>query len=158
MLDSSRELLGVQDATIDNKGRLAIPAKFREILRAYDSPVLYTTLKSRTHLLLYPEQNWRTVVEEELPKMNGNPTLRAIGQLMQSHMEKLTPDSAGRILLPPRLRSLMEFAEDKDVVVAGRTDRLEMWSRTRWDEQTGAILDMDPAALEAELAKNNVRI
>ncbi len=158
MLDSKHELLGVQDATIDSKGRLAIPAKFREPLCAYDSPVLYTTLKMRSHLLLYPEQNWRTVVEEELPKLTGHPTLRGIAQLMQSNMEKLTPDAAGRILLPPRLRSLTEFAQDKEVVMVGHTDRLEIWSRTRWDEQTAAILDIDPAVLEAELAKSNVRI
>ncbi|MCV2509786.1 MAG: division/cell wall cluster transcriptional repressor MraZ, partial [Neisseriaceae bacterium] len=64
----------------------------------------------------------------------------------------------GRILIPPRLRSLVEFGQDKEVVMVGRADRLEVWGKARWDQETNAILDMDPEALEAELSQTDLRI
>ena len=157
MFDEQQELLGVQDATIDGKGRLSIPAKFRDALSSFDSPVLYTTLKTSSHLLLYPEPSWRSFIDDELPKMQGVPTLRQVGKLMQNNVEKLTPDSSWRILIPPRLRELLNF-NDKDVVIAGSGVRLEVWSKVEWDKQTAAVLDISDDALEAALAESGVRI
>lgn len=157
MFDEQQELLGVQDATIDGKGRLAIPAKFRDALSSFDSPVLYTTLKSKTHLLLYPEPSWRSFIDNELPKMQGEPTLRQVGKFMQNNVEKLTPDSSWRILIPPRLRELLNF-NDKDVVIAGSGVRLEVWSKEAWDKQTAAVLEISDDALEAALAESGVQI
>ena len=157
MFDEQQELLGVQDATIDGKGRLSIPTKFRDALSSFDSPVLYTTLKTRSHLLLYPEPHWRSLISDELPKMQESPVLRGIGKLMQNNVEKLTPDASWRVLIPPRLRELLNF-DDKDVVVVGSTNRLEVWSRSEWNRQTADILDIDPADLENALAASGVRI
>ncbi|MCV2502533.1 MAG: cell division/cell wall cluster transcriptional repressor MraZ, partial [Neisseriaceae bacterium] len=92
---------GVQELSIDSKGRLAIPAKFRESLREFTPAVLCTTLKNRTHLLLYPEPNWVGVRDQlmNLPT-TGNRTLQQFQQLVLGNMEKLEPDAAGRILIP----------------------------------------------------------
>ncbi|MBR7001476.1 MAG: cell division/cell wall cluster transcriptional repressor MraZ [Neisseriaceae bacterium] len=157
MFDEQHELVGVQDATIDGKGRLAIPAKFRDALSSFDSPVLYTTLKTRSHLLLYPEPSWRSFIDNELPKMQGSALLRSVGALMQNNVEKLTPDASWRILIPPRLRELLNF-NDKDVVVAGSSTRLEVWSKVEWDKKTAAVLDIPDEDLEMVLAESGVRI
>ena len=157
MFDEQHELVGVQDATIDGKGRLAIPAKFRDALSSFDSPVLYTTLKTRSHLLLYPEPSWRSFIDNELPKMQGSSVLRGVGKLMQNNVEKLTPDASWRILIPPRLRELLNF-NDKDVVVAGSSTRLEVWSKVEWDKKTAAVLDILYEDLETALAESGVRI
>lgn len=157
MFDEQHELVGVQDATIDGKGRLAIPAKFRDALSSFDSPVLYTTLKTRSHLLLYPEPSWRSFIDNELPKMQGSAVLRSVGALMQNNVEKLTPDASWRILIPPRLRELLNF-NDKDVVVAGSSTRLEVWSKVEWDKKTAAVLDIPDEDLETVLAESGVRI
>ncbi|MFH4354899.1 MAG: division/cell wall cluster transcriptional repressor MraZ [Neisseriaceae bacterium] len=150
---------GVQDVSIDRKGRLAIPTKFREILFSLRSPTLCATLKNRQYLLLYPEDNWAAVREAlmNLP-ISGNRILQQFQQLVLGNMEKLQLDAAGRILIPPRLRNLLEFGLDKEVVLVGRADRLEIWGKVRWDQETNAILDMDPAILETELSQTNLRI
>ena len=152
-------LNGVQDLSIDSKGRLAIPAKFREVLRSFAPSTLCITLKSRTHLLIYPEKNWSAVRHElmALPT-SGSRILQQFQQLVLGNMEKLEPDGAGRILIPPRLRQLVEFAQDKEVVMVGRADRLEVWGKARWDEETRAILDLDPALLEQELSNTGLRL
>lgn len=150
-------LNGVKNSTIDDKGRLAIPATFRDVLSSLDSAVLCTTLKSRSHLLLYPEYSWKPIEAEllNLP-ISGNEVLRHFQSLVLTNMERLTPDNSGRILLSANLRSLVDL--NKDVVVAGRSDRLEIWDREVWYQQMDAILDVDPKTLERELASTNLRI
>lgn len=150
---------GVQELSMDNKGRLAIPAKFKEVLREFDSTILCITLTCRTHLLLYPELYWAGVREQfmNLP-IQGNHKLRRFQKLVLGHMEKLELDSAGRILIPPRLRNLVDFGQDREVVMVGNADRLEIWSKVCWDRETNAILDVDPEDLEAELSQTNLRI
>ena len=150
---------GVQEIAIYNKGRIAIPAKFRDALSQYASPFLCTTLKRRSHLLLYPESTWQAVSAQlmNLPT-SGKKVLQQFQQLVLGHMEKLEPDASGRILIPPRLRSLVDFGDAKEVVMVGRGDRLELWGKVRWDAETNAILDMDPTMLEEELSQTDLRI
>lgn len=152
------EFLGVQEATIDSKGRLAIPAKFRDTLSAFDSGVLYATLKAKTHLLLYPASQWQIVKSEELPKMNESSLLRGVANLMKGNAEKINPDGSWRILIPPRLRSLTDFSDDKDVIFVGNDNHLEIWSIQAWDAQMANTLSIAPEDLEAALAEHNVRI
>lgn len=150
---------GVQDVIIDNKGRLAIPAKFKDVLNHFSSNKICITLKNRQNLLLYPEQNWEQVSCQlmELPTAKSR-ILQRFQQLVLGNMEKLIPDNSGRILIPSRLKSLMEFAIEKDVVMVGRADRLEIWGKNTWDKQTNEILDIDPKMLEQELSATNLRI
>ena len=74
---------GVQEIAIDNKGRIAIPAKFRDALSQYASPFLCTTLKRRSHLLLYPESTWQAVSAQlmNLPT-SGKKVLQQFQQLV----------------------------------------------------------------------------
>lgn len=150
---------GVQDIIIDIKGRLAIPSKFKDVLNSFSSNKLCITLKSRKNLLLYPEQNWITVSNQlmNLPASKSS-IVQSFQQLVLGNMEKLTPDNSGRILIPLRLRSLMEFANEKEVVMVGRADRLEIWGKNTWDKQIKDILDIDPKLLEKELSETNLRI
>lgn len=148
---------GVQELTIDAKGRLAIPTKFRTpLLDACDSK-LYVTLENRDYLLLYPEPAWRAVEAQllDLPVV-GNSVLKRYQQLLLGHAEMLVPDNTGRILLPPSLRKLVRF--DADVTLVGRGNRMELWSRAAWDEQTLAALDIDEEDLAEELGKTTLRL
>ncbi len=148
---------GVQELNIDSKGRLAIPAKFRELLLRHYSPLLVTTLGARTHLWLYPEPNWREVERQllNLPTA-GKPVLAAYQNLVLHNAETLELDSAGRILLPAHLRQKVEF--DKDVTLVGRSNRLELWGSERWNEETNRILDLDPDVLADELSQTDLRL
>ena len=109
--------------------------------------------------LVIPESTWQAVSAQlmNLPT-SGKKVLQQFQQLVLGHMEKLEPDASGRILIPPRLRSLVDFGDAKEVVMVGRGDRLELWGKVRWDAETNAILDMDPTMLEEELSQTDLRI
>lgn len=148
---------GVQELTIDAKGRLAIPTKFRTPLIEDFDGHLFVTLEHRDYLLFYPEAAWK-VVEEQLLQLPvaGNAVLKRFQQLVLGHAERLIPDGSGRILLPPSLRKLVRF--DTEVTLVGRGNRMELWSREAWDQQTAAALDIDEEDLAEELAKTSLRL
>ena len=121
---------GSHDLTIDTKGRLAIPAKLREVLsRRFktdeNEPNWVVTLDSRKRLLFYPESEWEKVEQKLLNlNVNGKPNLQLYQNLLLHNAETLEMDSAGRVLLPANLRRLVNF--DKEVSLLGRVNRLEL--------------------------------
>ena len=105
---------GSHDLTIDTKGRLAIPAKLREVLsRRFktdeNEPNWVVTLDSRKRLLFYPESEWEKVEQKLLNlNVNGKPNLQLYQNLLLHNAETLEMDSAGRVLLPANLRRLVK--------------------------------------------------
>lgn len=129
---------GVSILSVDNKGRLAVPAKYREVLLRHYSPTLVVTLESDDHLLLYPEKNW-TVVQEKLLKLpTGNPVLKAYQRLVLGYAESQNMDGSGRLLLPAVLRELV--ALNKEVALVGMGNRFELWDIEKWKTQTQEAL------------------
>ncbi|MDO4694163.1 MAG: division/cell wall cluster transcriptional repressor MraZ [Eikenella sp.] len=148
---------GMHELSIDSKGRLAIPAKFRELLSRRYSPALVVTLDSRSHFLLYPEEEWqKTAAAVMAMDVNGKPHAKRYQSMVLHNAETLELDSAGRILLPAHLRRRVDF--DKEVTLVGRVDRLELWGRERWEADMNALLDMDTDELDAELAEAGFRL
>lgn len=148
---------GAYELSIDNKGRLAIPAKFRELLTRHFRPALVATLEKRSHLFLYPEASWHTVVAQllQLP-VAGNKVLQAYQNLLLHNADLLELDNAGRILIPQHLRKLITF--EREVYVVGRANRIEVWGKKLWEEQNNAALDMDTEILAAELSKTQLQL
>ena len=148
---------GVHELSIDSKGRLAVPAKFRDILLRRYTPALVVTMDSRRRLLMYPEIEWERVSQQLLAlKVNGNPVLQRYQNLLLHHAELLEWDSAGRILLPPNLRKRVDF--DKEVTLAGRANRLELWGRADWEAEMNQALDVDPEELDEQLAQTDLQL
>ena len=115
--------MGEYSHTLDSKGRLIIPNKFREDL----GEEFIVTKGLDGCLFVFPLNEWQALEEK----------LRAL-PLTQKGLDK-----QGRILLPATLR---EFAGlDKDVVLTGMLNRVEIWSREKWIENTNAG-DMDDIA------------
>lgn len=114
--------------TIDSKGRLIIPAKFREAL----GDKFITTKGLDNCLFLYPQDEWQNF-EEKLKKLPiSQPNARAFVRFFFSGAAECEFDKQGRILLPANLR---EYAAlDKDVVVVGVMSRIEIWDAERWKE------------------------
>ena len=119
---------------LDAKGRLSIPSKFREVLSDHQEEVLILTNFDSCLLGFTPEE-WRTL-EEKIRGQSMFSTMlrkdmRAFVRYFFSGASECPIDRQGRILIPPALR---EFAGlEKDVVLAGLANRLEIWSRKRWD-------------------------
>jgi len=114
--------------TIDGKGRLFVPAKFREALGEK-----FIATKGLEHcLFVYPPAEW-TALEERLRSLPfTQPDVRAFVRFFFSGATECEVDKQGRILLPANLR---EYAQlEKDVVFVGVSSRVEIWSQTLWAE------------------------
>ena len=153
---------GSHDLTIDTQGRLAIPAKLREVLsRRFktdeNEPNWVVTLDSRKRLLFYPESEWEKVEQKLLNlNVNGKPNLQLYQNLLLHNAETLEMDSAGRVLLPANLRRLVNF--DKEVSLLGRVNRLELWDREQKQAETEAALSIDENELNFDLSQTDLQL
>ncbi len=120
--------MGEYNHTIDAKGRLIVPSKFREAL----GEEFVVTKGLDGCLFVYDNNEW-TAFEEKLkalPLMNKES--RKFVRFFLAGAANVEVDKQGRILIPSVLR---EFAElDKDVVLVGVGSRIEIWSKTKWEE------------------------
>ena len=137
--------MGEYNHTIDAKGRLIVPAKFREILG--DNFIVTKGLDGC--LFVYPNDEWTRFEEKlkSLPLTNKN--ARQFTRFFLAGAAACEVDKQGRILLPQVLR---EFASlEKDVVLVGVASRIEIWSRERCDESMNTYDgDMDEVAENME--------
>lgn len=131
--------MGEYNHTIDTKGRVIVPSKFRETL----GDELVVTKGLDGCLFVYDNQEW-TAFEEKLKALPiTNKDARAFVRFFLAGAAGVEVDKQGRILLPASLR---EFAAlEKDVVLIGVGSRIEIWSRERW-EDTASFDDMDTIA------------
>src|SRR3989338_1887557 len=121
---------GEFEHTIDRKGRLIVPAKFRQALKAHDVASLFLTGGLDGCLFLFPETEWRLAESrfKQIPftKAEG----RKFNRLFFSGAVEVTVDQLGRLLVP---RTLKEFAQIKeDVVIVGVSSRMEVWAKEKW--------------------------
>ena len=131
--------MGEYNHTVDTKGRLIIPSKFREQL----GEEFIVTKGLDGCLFVFPQDEWQAFEE----KLRTLPlTQKGARQFTRFFVAGATPcelDKQGRILLPATLR---EFAGlGKDVVLAGMLNRIEIWSKDKWTENN-ACGDMDDIA------------
>ncbi len=113
----------------DVKGRLSVPAKFREVLSAqYDERLVITNFDGC--LWAYPMAEWAKIEEKvaALPQMKEE--VKAFQRFFISAATECPIDKAGRILLPPTLRDYAGI--QRDVVLVGMVKRIEIWARERW--------------------------
>ncbi|HWR05362.1 division/cell wall cluster transcriptional repressor MraZ [Sporomusa sp.] len=114
--------------TIDNKGRLILPAKFREGL----GEAFIATKGLDNCLFVYTRNEW-AILEDKLKKLPlAKPEARAFVRFFFSGAAELECDKQGRVLVPPNLRDHAKL--DKDVVVIGVSTRIEIWDKAAWDE------------------------
>src|SRR3989338_3589277 len=121
---------GEYEHSIDRKGRLIVPAKFRQALKAHDIKSLFLTRGLDGCLFLFPESEWR-VTENRFKQVSFTKGEgRKFNRLFFSGAAEVAIDRLGRLLVP---RSLKEFAEIKqDVVIVGVSNRMEIWAKEKW--------------------------
>jgi MraZ protein len=118
--------------SIDAKGRISLPARFRDLLVASNEPrCVLTPALFDPCLHLYPMPAWEEFERRvsELPSFDAN--VVRIRRLYVSAAVECELDTAGRILIPPPLREKTKL--DKDAVWAGMGRNLELWSKAEWD-------------------------
>ena len=123
---------GEHEHAIDRKGRVIIPSKFRQALRAQSGDSLFLTRGLDVCLFLFPEGEWRATESKFKGVSFTRPEARTFNRMFFSGAVEVKPDGLGRILLP---KSLKEFAQiTQDVVMIGVSTRMEIWAKEKWQE------------------------
>jgi MraZ protein len=134
-------LLGEYEHTIDDKNRLTLPARFRAAMAGG----LVLTRGLDACVEAHPAEGWTELVESRLAGLDPlSREARMLGRFYYSGAIEAEPDRQGRVMLPP---ALIEHAGlDREVVVVGMRDRLEIWDRAAWrahlKEVTGSAEDV----------------
>jgi MraZ protein len=137
--------LGRYAHNLDAKGRLAIPARFREALA---EGVILTRGIDRC-LALYPLAAWRPLAEKVAALPLTDADARNFRRLVFAEAADLMLDGQGRILVPPDLRRYAEI--EREALVVGVDTSIEIWSPQRW-QAIEESLDADAAAIAQRLA------
>jgi MraZ protein len=130
--------MGEFDHSIDDKGRIIIPSKFREDLE--DKFVI--TLGLDGCLFVYPYCEWQLFVDK-LRTLPGTKEARQLQRYFMAGAAACEMDKQGRILIPAKLRESAELG--KDIVFVGVLNKIEIWSKKRW-ENNNDYDDMDAIA------------
>lgn len=117
--------------TIDPKGRLSIPARFRDALARYEGNLV--VVPNEYCLEVHPLAEWERIEEKLNAQPMFTPAVRQLSRLYISRAKEVSLDGAGRILLPPDSRR--EAGLDRDVtLVGGGRPMFEVWDRQRFDD------------------------
>lgn len=141
--------VGEYQHTVDDKGRVVMPAKYRDRLEAG----LVVTKGQERCLFVFPEDRWQLEVEKihRLPRtsrQNRNFSRSFFGGASDQRLDK-----QGRLQIPPPLRAYAGI--ERDVVILGVADRLEIWDAEAW-ESVSADIDQGYADLEVPLSEEGV--
>jgi MraZ protein len=144
---------GANPITLDAKGRMAMPTRYRERIAERCNNQMVITIDRDHCLLLYPLPDWEEIESKlmKLPSLNRG--ARELQRLMVGHAAEIELDAQGRILLPPDLRQFANLT--RDAMLLGQGARFELWDEKQWTERRDAWLQSDhlteglPAELES---------
>ena len=129
---------GSHSISMDAKGRMAIPARFRDALSA-DGRIVMTAHTQDRWVLIYPETEWQNI----LPKIEALPTFNKAAlraqRLLIGYACTLELDGNGRLLVPPTLRDYAGL--EKKLMLVGLGKKFELWSEAAW---LSSVTEVDP--------------
>ncbi len=135
-------LLGEFQHNIDSKGRIIVPAKFREEL----GDCFYVTRGLGGCLWMFAQSEWDNILQKfkEMPLVES----REISRYFFSSATDAVPDTQGRILIPPKLRKHAKL--EKEVTFLGLNNRVEIWNTEAWEQLNDTI---DEDQIEKQMAR-----
>lgn len=127
--------IGEYEHVIDNKSRVIIPAKFREIFKERFVEKFYVTRGLEQCLFVFTEDTWKNVAKNFRDKPFTQMNTRTFNRLFFSGACEAVCDKQGRILIPDYLKS---FAQIKtEITIVGVSDRIEIWAKEKWQSFFG---------------------
>jgi MraZ protein len=125
---------GRYEHTIDAKGRVSIPSRFRDILASETgaNDRLIVTSSVDPCLIAYPLAEWQALEERvrQLPRFD--PAVVRVKRVLISGATECPIDKNGRILIPPVLRQFADLG--REMIWAGMVDNIEIWSKSNWEQ------------------------
>lgn len=144
---------GTYSVSLDAKGRLAIPARFRERLQSAEITRLVFTPDPDRCLVLYPEPAW-VEIEQKLQQLPSfKQSVRDLKRLLIGNAHDVDLDAQGRVLLPSKLREVAGF--QKRVAMVGQVNKIEVWDEDVWNAQHDEwkhAIDLSDLAADEDLA------
>ncbi len=124
---------GWYEHTVDTKGRVSIPASFRDKLAANHETSLFATRSlSGRCVEVFPASEWQRLLEKVAGLSQVDPTVIAFRRRFISAATELMVDGSGRVLLPPAVRA--QLGIDRDVMITGNIEHMEIWDRDTFAE------------------------
>jgi MraZ protein len=148
---------GVSEISLDAKGRMAMPARYRDLLtEKYAGRLVATVDFTGRCLLLYPIDGWE-IIQQKLESLSSfDEASRRVQRMLIGHAHDLEMDGSGRILLPQILRTRAQL--DKQMALVGQGAKFEIWNKENWDAQADGWFsgeerggDLPPALLNLSL-------
>ncbi len=125
---------GCSKISIDNKGRLAVPSRYRALILEQAQNNLVITLNPLDRsLYLYPLPEWE-IIEDKLAALSDfDKQSRRTKQMMRGYANDCQLDSQGRILIPKELRGHAELS--RQAIILGQGNKFEIWNEKTWEKQ-----------------------
>ena len=120
--------LGQYQHSLDDKGRVILPAKFRGQLEGG----AYMARGLDGCVCVYPTDEWERVSSNMRELATRGPQQRQAARTFFAGAAEVTPDRQGRVAVPAHLREFAGLSLDREVVVAGVLSRIELWDAARW--------------------------
>ena len=140
---------GAMPLSLDAKGRIAIPARYRDALAPEGAPIVLTAHPDRC-LMVYPAEVWAPI-RERLAAIPGLDAARSkLRRLLMGMATEETPDASGRVLLAPAQRQWANL--EKQVWLVGQGSHFELWSDAGWQRQQAAMEEITPEELSVAFA------
>jgi len=148
---------GVNTINLDAKGRMAMPARYRDLLtEKYGGRLVATVDFTGRCLLLYPIDEWEVIQQKVESLSSFDEASRRVQRMLIGHAHDLEMDGSGRLLLPQILRTRAQL--DKHLALVGQGMKFEIWSEENWNEQadswfagTTGQADLPPELLSLSL-------
>lgn len=140
---------GADQLNLDSKGRLVIPARSRDVLLEHCAGKLVLTAGVDACLMIYPEPEWQPIRDmlKKLPAFKEKS--RLLKRRLLGYAKNEVMDGAGRVLIPPTLRSYATL--DKRAMLVGQGNMFELWDEAKWLAQEEAGLSFMEGELPSEL-------
>jgi MraZ protein len=138
---------GANKVTMDAKGRLAMPTRYRDrIVERSNGRLIATVDRSDRCLLIYPLPEWEEIEQKLRALPTLHPVARKLQRLMIGHATDIDLDGSGRILVPPPLREYAGLS--KTAMLVGQGNRFELWDEAQWNESREQWLKVDETTEE----------
>ena len=124
---------GATKVTLDDKGRMVMPTRYREQIAELAQGHLVLTADRDQCLLVYPAPEWEQTERRLMNLPSMNPQARRLQRLMVGYATDVEIDSHGRISVPPELRDFAKL--DRIGMLVGQGNKFELWDEGRWRDQ-----------------------
>lgn len=141
---------GISYHTIDPKGRIIIPSRFRDVIKASGHDCIMVS-RMDDCLFAYTIDEWSKIEKKILDLREKSESMRRFQRIFIGSAQDCRCDAQGRVLIPPALKQYAGL--EKDIALVGVLSRFEIWSKDNWDRENGKMdSDMDDAQVRQEIS------